>query len=44
MKETGMTYKQRFGLSDNQWQNLLEKVRKSSKIGQDHKDLVSAFA
>ena len=28
----------------NQWQNTWEKGRKSSKIGQDYKSLISAFA
>ena len=28
----------------NQWQNILLKVRKSSKTGQDQKTLISAFA
>ena len=31
-------------VSYNQWQNILSKVRKSSKIGQDQKTLITAFA
>ena len=44
LKETGTSHEQRFDLTDNQWQNLLPKVRKSSKIGQDLKVLIFAFA
>ena len=44
LKETGTSYEQRFDLRDNQWQNLLPKVRKSSKIGQDQKVLIFVFA
>ena len=31
LKETGTSYNQRFGLTGNQWQNILQKVRKLSK-------------
>ena len=31
------SYEQRFGLSGNQWQNILTQVRKLSKIEQDQK-------
>ena len=37
MKGTGTSYEKRFGLSDNQWQNILLKLRKSCKTGQDQK-------
>ena len=39
MKGTGTSYEQGFGLSDNQWQNILLKVRKSWKTGQDQKKI-----
>ena len=35
LKETGTSYEQRFGFKDNQWQDILPKVIKSSKTGQD---------
>lgn len=46
MKETGTSYEKRFGLSDNQWQNILLKLRKSCKTGQDQKKkkFIPAFA
>ena len=34
LKETGINYKQRFGLWNNQWQNTLQQIKISSKIGQ----------
>ena len=41
LKKTGTSYDQTFGFTDNQWQNILPKVRKSSKIGQGKKTLIS---
>ena len=44
LKETKKSYEQRSGLSDNQWQNVFAKVRKSNKIGIDQRTSISAFA
>ena len=44
LKETGMSYKQRFVLPDNHWQYILPKVKGSSKNGQHQETLISAFA
>ena len=30
LRKTGTSYEQRFGLPDNQWENILRKVRKPS--------------
>ena len=35
LKETGMSYKQRFFSADNRWQNIWQKVKTSSKSEQD---------
>ena len=43
-KETRPSYGQRFACSDNLWQNILNKIEKSSKIGENKKSLISAFA
>ena len=34
--KTGRSYVQRFGFTNNEWQNVLPKLRKSTKIGQDN--------
>ena len=44
LKETGPSYGQKFVCSDNPGQNICQKVKKSSKIGQDFKNLISNFA
>ena len=44
LKETGPSYGQKFVCSDNPGQNIWHKVKKSSKIGQDFKNLLSNFA
>ena len=44
LKETGLNYGQKFVCSDNPGQNIWHKVKKSSKIGQDFKNLLSNFA
>ena len=46
LRETGASYEQRFNFTDNQWQNIWPKVRKSKKKKkeQDQKTLISAFA
>ena len=44
LKETGPSCDQNFVCSDNPGQNILNKVKKSSKIGQDYKTLASIFA
>ena len=44
LKMTEMSYWLRFGFTDNQWENIWQRVRKSSKIGQDQKTLILAFA
>ena len=44
LKETGPSYSQKFVCSDNPGQNIWQKVKKSSKIGQDFKKLISTFA
>ena len=44
LKETGPSYGQTFVCSDNPGQNSWHKVKKSSKIGQDFKNLLSNFA
>ena len=44
LKESRTSYQQRISFTDNQWQNILQKVRKSSKCGKDQKtfkDVVS---
>ena len=43
LEETGPNYGQKFVCSDNPGQNIWHKVKKSSKIGQDFKNL-SNFA
>ena len=42
-KETGLSYGQKFVYSDNPRQNIWQKVKKSSKIGQDFKNLLPNF-
>ena len=44
LKETGLRYGQIFVCSDNPGQNIWQKVKKSSKIGQGFKNLLSNFA
>ena len=44
LKETGPNYGQKLVCSDNPGQNIWHKVKKSSKIEQDFKDLLSNFA
>ena len=44
LKETGLNYDYKFVCSDNPGQNIWHKVKKSSKIGQDFKNLLSNFA
>ena len=43
LKETGTSYKQIFTFTDNHWQNILQKVRKLSKVGKYQKTSVSDF-
>ena len=43
-KETGTSYEQRFVTVNNWWQNIWQKVQKSSKTGQGQKTLMSVFA
>ena len=43
-KETGTSYEQRFGFTDNQWQNTKPKESNSSKTGSDQRTFISAFA
>ena len=46
MKETGMSFDQRFSFTDDQWQyfsEVVNKYRKSSKIEQDQKNVISAY-
>ena len=42
LKEIGPTYDQKFVCTDNTGQNIWHKVNKSSKIGQDFKNLLSS--
>ena len=42
-KETGLSYGQKFVYSDNPRQNIWQKVKKSSKIGQDFKTFLPNF-
>ena len=44
LKETGSNYSQKYVCSDNPGQNTWHKLKKSSKIGQDFKNLLSNFA
>lgn len=44
LKKTGMTYEQRLGFSDNQWQNTSQKVKISGKTRQGQTTFISAFA
>ena len=44
MKETGLSYGQKFVCSDNPGKNIWNKIKKFSKIGQDKKSLLSSFA
>ena len=44
LKETGLNYDYKFVCSDNPGQNIWHKVKKSSKIEQDFKNLLSNFA
>ena len=44
LKEAGLNYGQKLVRSDNAGQNIWHKVKKSSKIGQDFKNLLSNFA
>lgn len=43
LKETGMNYKEKFGFTDSEWQNIFAKVKKSSIIGIDQKNLIFVF-
>ena len=43
LKETGSSYSQKFICSDNPRQTIWQKVKKSSKIGQDFKNLLPNF-
>ena len=43
LKETGLSYGQKLVCSDNPEQNILHKVKKASKIGQDFKNVLSNF-
>ena len=43
LKMTETSYQLRFGFTDNQWENIWQGVRKSSKIGQDQKTLIFAL-
>ena len=38
-----MNYKEKFGFKDSEWQNILAKVKKSSIIGVDQKNLIFVF-
>ena len=44
LKETGPSYDQKVVCADNPGQNIWNKVKKFSKIGQDFKNLLSNFA
>ena len=44
VKETGPSYGQIFVCSDNPGQNIWQKVKKYSKIGQDLKNVIYNFA
>ena len=44
LKETGLNCDYKFVYSDNPGQNIWHKVKKSSKIEQDFKNLLSNFA
>ena len=44
MKETGPSYGQKFVCSDNPGQNIWQRVKKYSKIGQDLKNVIYNFA
>ena len=43
LKETGTSYEQSFCFTENQWQNILTKVQKVSKIGQRTENLNICF-
>ena len=43
VKETGPSYGQKFLCSDNPGQNIWQKVRKYTIIGQDHKKVISSL-
>ena len=44
LKEIGPSYNQNFVPSDNPGQNISHKVKKSTKIGRQFKNLLSNFA
>ena len=44
MKDTGLSYCQKFVCSDNPVQNIWHKVKKYDKIGKDFKNITSNFA
>ena len=43
LEETGQSYGQKSVFSDNPGQNIWQKLKKFSKIGQDFKNLISNF-
>ena len=44
LKATGPNHDKKVAWSDNPGQNIWNKIKKSNKIGQDKKSLISAFA
>ena len=44
LEETLLSYDQKFICSDKSGKNSWNKVKKSSKIGQDYRTLISTFA